>query len=41
LETHSPYPFLSNINAYVVHGYDDQAVPLEHSLTWTRDASGE
>lgn len=37
-KTHPPFPFL-RCRAYVVHGYDDEAVPLENSLTWVRDAS--
>mmetsp|Transcript_33714 Transcript_33714/g.82720 ORF Transcript_33714/g.82720 Transcript_33714/m.82720 type:complete len:415 (+) Transcript_33714:221-1465(+) len=35
---HPEFPFVS-CPAYVVHGYDDEAAPLEYSLTWVRDAS--
>ena len=35
---HPAFPFL-RCRAYVVHGYDDEAAPLENSLTWVRDAS--
>ena len=38
LENHPDFPF-APCRAYVVHGYDDEAAPLEHSLTWVRDAS--
>jgi pimeloyl-ACP methyl ester carboxylesterase len=38
LENHPDFPF-APCRAYVVHGYDDEASPLENSLTWVRDAS--
>ena len=38
LENHPDFPF-APCRAYVVHGYDDEAAPLENSLTWVRDAS--
>ena len=38
LKYHEPFPFVP-CRAYVVHGYDDTASPLENSLTWVRDAS--
>lgn len=38
LVNHDEYPFVQ-CSAYVVHGYDDEAAPLDNSLTWVRDAS--
>ena len=38
LKNHPDFPF-APCRAYVVHGYDDEASPLENSLTWVRDAS--
>ena len=38
LGNHEEFPFVS-CAAYVVHGYDDEAAPLDNSLTWVRDAS--
>ena len=38
LENHPDFPF-APCRAYVVHGYDDEASPLENSLTWVRVAS--
>jgi len=38
LKNHEDFPF-APCRAYVVHGYDDEACPLENSLTWVRDAS--
>ena len=38
LGNHEEFPFVP-CAAYVVHGYDDEAAPLDNSLTWVKDAS--